>query len=271
MSVLLIVCYGFLGALAGLSAGLFGVGGGVVIVPMLIVAFAIQGFPPEHIAHMAVATSLACIVFSSASSGLAHYRRGSVRPLDVLLLGFGVAIGSYFGVRIAIAISGPLLQLLFALFLFVVGLQMWFQFGPKQSAEKTPNRSHYPFAGAVVGAISVVFGIGGGTLTVPYLVSRGNSLKVAVGTSASLGLLIALAGSFFFYSLHQVEGQLPALTIGYIYVPALVAIALVGLLFARWGAILAHRLRGDLLRKSFSIYLWVMSVVLLIKFMTYGG
>ena len=254
--------YAATGILAGLLAGLMGIGGGLVIVPSLLFAFALQGLEPRYLAHLAVGTSLAAIVPISLSSLWAHHRRGAVEWSLVLLLAPGLMLGAWSGAWLADQMSTLWLKRLFGSFLLVVALQMASGFRPVRGSGSGDARGLFTVIGWLIGGVSGVVGIGGGTLTVPFLVWRGRSLPGAVATSAACGLPIALAGAagfLFFGAGVQIPGAA-----GYVHWPAMLAIALFAIFTAPLGARLAHTLPVVRLRRLFAVVLVIVGARLLL-------
>ena len=249
-----LILYLVLGSFAGVVAGLFGIGGGLLIVPVLIFSFAAQGMPDAVITHAAVATSLATIVVTSISSILAHHKRGAVRIEYFKFLSLGVAVGAVIGVWIAEQLTGENLQIIFGIFACTVAIQMAFDLRPKRG-QSNPERAELTGAGVFIGAASSLFGIGGGTMTVPYLTARGAEMRHAVGTSAAVGLPIALFSAMAYMWAGQDAAGMPAYSLGYIYLPAFVGIALASSQFARVGAKLAHTLPQKRLKQVFALFL----------------
>jgi uncharacterized membrane protein YfcA len=212
-----------LGACAGVLAGLFGVGGGIIIVPVLVFSFTLQGFDQSILTHLAVGTSLATIIFTSVNAVREHHRRGAVRWPIFLWMTVGILLGAGFGALTAEAISGPNLQ---------------------------------KIIGVVIGWASAIFGIGGGSLTVPFLTWRSVPMQQAVATSSACGLPIALASAASFMILGWHDPLLPPHSLGFVYLPALLGIALTSMVFARLGARLAHRLSPRLLKRLFAALLF---------------
>ncbi|SDR72044.1 hypothetical protein SAMN05216421_0122 [Halopseudomonas xinjiangensis] len=246
--------YLLLGGFAGTLAGLFGVGGGMIIVPVLVYSFAAQGFSPDVLTHMAVGTSLATIAFTSVNAIRAHHLKGAVRwPLFVWMT-FGIVIGSVFGALTAALIDGPLLQRIIGVFAICVAIQMAFELKPKAGRD-VPGKPGLAAAGGVIGWASTIFGIGGGSLTVPFLVWRSVPMQQAVATSSACGLPIAIAGAISFVWTGWSVQPRPEWSLGYIYLPALVGIAATSMLFAGFGARLAHRLSQRLLKRLFALLL----------------
>ena len=250
-AIAIIAGYLALGAVAGTMAGLFGVGGGLIIVPVLVFAFGIQNVAPEITMHLAVGTSLATIVVTGASSALGHFRRGSVyRPWFMALLP-GLMLGAIGGVFIAGNLSGTVLGTLFGIFVLLLAAKMVLGLNPKLGTVQ-PGRTAMVVAGAVVGAISALFGIGGGAMTVPWLSRCGASMTQAVGTSAACGLPIAVVGALTFIIVGWGHPLLPPWATGFVMWPAFLGIVLTSVPFARLGVRLAHVLPSQVLRFSFA-------------------
>lgn len=248
------VVYLILGAAAGVLAGLFGVGGGMIIVPVLIYSFQLQGFAPEVLTHMAVGTSLATIAFTSINSIRAHHQRGAVRWEIVRWLTLGILAGSVLGGLTASLLQGAWLQKVIGVFAIVMAAQMAFDLRPKASGG-VPGKAGLGAAGGVIGWASAIIGIGGGSLTVPFLSWRSLPMQQAVATSAACGLPIAVAGALSFMWLGRGEAQLPEWSAGFVYLPALLGIAATSMFFARFGAQLAHKLSPLLLKRLFALLL----------------
>lgn len=253
-----------LGAVAGTVAGLFGIGGGLIIVPVLMFGFGLQGVNPEIIPHLAVGTSLATIVFTSLSSIRAHHRHNSVRwdlfrPMTV-----GIVGGALVGAWTASLMSGRSLELLIGIFVILVAVKMLLDANPKPG-RKVPDVAGLGIAGGGIGWASAIFGIGGGTLTVPYLSWCNVRMQQAVGTSAACGLPIAVAGALGNIWTGWQNPALPALSFGFIYLPALAGVILTSVVFARVGANLAHRLNARVLKRIFSIMLLLVGLRFLLS------
>ncbi|HHH43820.1 MAG TPA: sulfite exporter TauE/SafE family protein [Gammaproteobacteria bacterium] len=253
-----------LGLFAGTLAGLLGVGGGLVIVPVLAALFTLQGFAAEHLVQLAVGTSLATILFTSLSSLYAHHRRGAVVWPVMLPLSLGILPGGWLGAILASWIGGPALAALFGLFELAVAAQMAFGRTPAEQ-RRAPGGARNVLAGVVIGALSALLGIGGGTLTVPWLVWHGIDVRKAVGTSAACGLPIALSGTLGFVVAGLGRSGLPAGSTGFVYWPAVLAISVASVLSAPAGARLAHRLDRARLKQAFAVFLVVLGLLMLGK------
>ncbi len=256
--------YLVLGAIAGILAGLFGVGGGIIIVPVLVFSFTAQGFSPEVLTHLAVGTSLATIVFTSINSIREHNRRGAVQWNLFIWLAPGILAGAAVGGVTAALIQGPILQKIIGVFAICVALQLALNLTPK-NPRPLPKRPELVAAGGIIGWASAIFGIGGGSVTVPFLVWRSVSIQQAVATSAACGFPIAFAGAVVFMSTGWHESQLPEWSLGFVYLPAVLGIALTSMFFARFGARLAHRLPPLLLKRLFALLLTAVGISFLLN------
>jgi uncharacterized membrane protein YfcA len=244
-----------LGACAGVLAGLFGVGGGIIIVPVLVFSFTLQGFDQSILTHLAVGTSLATIIFTSVNAVREHHRRGAVRWPIFMWMAVGILLGAGFGAVTAEAISGPHLQKIIGVFALVISVQLALDVKPKAS-RTVPGKFGLTVAGSVIGWASAIFGVGGGSLTVPFLTWRSVPMQQAVATSSACGLPIALVSALSFIILGWHDPLLPPHSLGFVYLPALLGIALTSMVFARIGARLAHRLSPRLLKRLFAALLF---------------
>ena len=242
------------GVFAGLLAGLFGVGGGLVIVPILYHLLPAQGVAAPLLMKVAIGTSLATIVVTSLSSAWSHYRKNAV---DLAVLG-ALSLGLLPGAILA-AVSARVLRNDFLVFFFVgfellVAIQMGLALKVKPH-RRLPRKRYQAGAGLVIGYLSGLVGIGGGTLSVPYLSWHNVPIKVAVGTSAACGFPIALAGMTGFLLVGLSDPASPPAASGYILWPAFLAIVLGSVFAAPLGAKLAHRLSSPVLKRLFAVFL----------------
>ncbi len=259
----LLLIYLAVGAFAGLLAGLFGIGGGLVIVPVLVITFEALGFPLEVLTHMAVATSLATIAFTSLSSVRTHHQKGAVDWPLVKLLSAGILLGSVLGVLTANALSGAGLQTAIGICALIVAAQMGLGLKPKPT-RTLPQNKGLILSGGSIGWASALFGIGGGSLTVPFLNWCNTPMQRSVAVAAACGFPIALVGGISNIFVGWDNALLPENTLGYVYWPALLGIVITSVPCARLGAKLAHKLPPEKLKKLFA----VMLVVVAAKFLT---
>jgi hypothetical protein len=252
------------GALAGLAAGLLGVGGGLVVVPALAFLLPRAGVAPEVALHLAVGTSLATIVVTGLASALAHHRRGAVRTDVLAALVPGMVAGALAAGPLAGRLPGDALRLAYAAFAGAVAVRMLLAVRPRPGAGRLPGRGTLAAAGGGIGLVSALVGVGGGTLTVPFLARCGLAMHGAVGTSAATGPPIALAGALGFVAAGWGDPALPALATGYVLWPAFAVLAAATLPAARLGARLAHRLPADTLRRVFGLLLLLVAARMLL-------
>ena len=243
-----------LGGLVGIVAGLFGVGGGLLIVPALIWGLPIVGVNQSHSTHIAVGSSLATIVVTSISAIIAHHKRGAVLWRKVALLTPGILLGAWLGGMLAGILAGDLLQRIFGVFAILVGLHLYFRV-KTEASHFSPGPFMTSLVGGVIGLISALVGIGGGSMTVPFLNFTGIEMRKAVATSSACGLPIALSGALSFIFMGWGLEGLPAVSSGYVYWPVVLIIVITSTLFAPLGASLAHRLQGDHLKRVFAVFL----------------
>lgn len=252
------------GAVAGVLAGLFGVGGGLILVPVLAFVLPWQGVGAAVAMQVAVGTSLAVISATSVSSMLAHQRRAGVVWPVFRALAPGLALGAVAGAFVAHATPAPVLQRIVGIGALLVAVQMALDLKPPGS-RTLPGAPALVAAGGVIGLLSALIGIGGGSLTVPFLAWRGVPVRQAVGTSAACGVPIAWAGALGFVAAGLGVAGRPALSLGYVALPAFAGLAVASVLAAPLGARLAHRLAPRTLQRLFAGLLVVVGVLLLLK------
>ena len=265
--MMLYVWFVIAGAFAGVSAGLFGVGGGMIIVPALVWIFTAYDFSPEVVTHLAIGTSLATIVVTSISSLTAHNKRGGVRWEVWRKMALGLVIGSLVGAGIADMIDGKVLQAIIGVGALLVALKMLFLSNKEQLGKPLPSAGVQfgAGAGAGIGMASSIFGIGGGSLTVPFLNWAGLPMKQSVGTSAACGLPIALAGAAGFAWFGQDVVNLPEGAIGFVHITGFLCISVASFAMAKVGAKLAHQLPALTLKRAFGVLLLVAGGQLLLS------
>ncbi len=254
-----------LGAVAGVLAGLLGIGGGLVLVAALAWLLPLFGVPAEAAMHAALASSLASIVLTAASSAYSHHRRGSVLWPTVAWMVPGLLLGAWLGSGVAVYLEGAVLRWIVAAYCFVAAAQMAFggvAASAAASADVSPRGWPMTLAGGGIGGLSAIVGIGGGSMTVPLLVWRGVRPVRAVGTSSACGVFIGIASALG-YALHAPAGALPANAIGYVYLPAAIGVAVASILTAPWGARLAHAISGPALRRVFAVFMVVVGLSIL--------
>lgn len=246
------------GALAGTAAGLLGIGGGVIIVPVLSLLFEAEGVEPDIIIKVAVGTSLATIAVTAISSIWAHHRRGAVRWPLVKTITPGVVVGSLFGAWLADMIPGYWLTTGFITFLVLVSLQM--AIGPISYDRALPGPRVLQGVSAIVGSISALMGIGGGALHVPYLSWHGVPVKQSIATAAAIGFPLAVASTAGYIITGADETALPLHSLGYINLPAFAGVVAASFLFAPLGARLAHQLPDQIIKRIFAVFLFLLAL-----------
>ncbi len=251
MDFSLIVAFVALGCAIGFLAGLLGIGGAMMMVPFLTILFTHDNFPRDHVVHMAVATAMATIVFTSLSNMRAHHRHRAVLWPVVRGLVPGILLGSLIGPLLVSGMSTALLASIFALFAGFSAIQMLWGKVPEATRE-LPGKLGLFGAGTGIGILSGMVGAGGAFVSVPYLERCNVKIHNAVATSAALGLPIAASGTVGFVLSGFRQTGLPAHSLGYVYLPALLCIAAASMLFAPVGARLAHRWPVKTLKRVFA-------------------
>jgi uncharacterized membrane protein YfcA len=253
-----------IGVAVGFLAGLFGIGGGMIMVPMLVFVFTAKGFPAEHMMHLSLATSMATIVFTSLSSVRAHHKFGAVDWRVARAMAPGIVAGALAATLVAGFVPTRPLAVFFAFFMLYASLQMFFEVKPKPSRQ-LPGAAGLFGAGAGIGALSSVLAAGGAFLSIPFLVRCNVPLKRALGTAAANGFPIAAAGTVgYILNGYRVPG-LPEGSLGFVYLPALVLIVVASMPAAPLGAKLAHRLPVKRLRIVFALMLLAIAVRMLVN------
>lgn len=255
----LFAAYGGLGLVVGFVAGLLGVGGGLIIVPVLIMLLHMHGQAVGMEPQLALGTSLATILFTSLSSVRAHHRRGAVEWPLVRRIAPGIVLGTLAGAALAARMSATVLKIFFVVFLFYAAIQMWLDFKPAPH-RGLPGRIETSLAGGVIGVVSSWVGIGGGTLSVPFMLWHNVPLHRAIATSAAIGFPIAFAGAAGYVLGGWTASGLPAGSLGFVYLPALAGIVLGSVLTAPLGARTAHRLPVRPLKRVFALLLFTLAL-----------
>ena len=256
---MILAVYLIAGACAGLIAGLFGVGGGIIVVPVLVVAFEAQGFDPGSLTHMAIGTSLATILFTSMSSVWNHHRLGSVNWQLFKPMSGGILVGSTLGVVTVLQLDGELVKQLIGAFAVFVSVRM-FLHAKREATRGLPSAAVLLPVGVFIGWVSSIFGIGGGTLSVPFLSRYRIDMRHVVGTAAACGLPIALAGTLTNIVMGIDLPGRPSWSLGYVYLPAMAGIVVASTYCAKLGAKLAHRLPAQSLKRLFAAALLLIGI-----------
>jgi uncharacterized membrane protein YfcA len=256
--------YLVLGAIAGFLAGMFGVGGGLVLVPVLIFLFDSQQFPTEHMLLLALGTSMAAILFTSLASLREHHRHGAVNWRVVRTITPGILLGTGIGALLAATVPTGGLAIFFALFVYTVAAQILLGVRPHASRQ-LPGTAGMTLTGMLTGSLSSLVSIGGGSIVVPFLVWCNIPLRKAIGTSAAIGFPVAVGGTIGYISIGMNIHLLPPNSLGFVYLPALFWIALASSFTAPLGAKATHHMKTVLLRKLFALLLLVLATKMLWK------
>ncbi|WP_435237778.1 sulfite exporter TauE/SafE family protein [Psychromonas sp. PT13] len=254
-----------LGSVVGVAAGLLGVGGGGIIVPSLTTIFIMQGMPESEVVHMALGTSMATIIVTSFASLRAHHKREGVLWNVVKMMAPGILLGTFLGTFLASVLSSFYLAIFFSVFMAYVSLQMFLNKKPKPSRTLIAASGQFG-AGSIIGAISALVSIGGGSLTVPYLIWQNVDIKKAIGTSAAVGFPIAVSGTLGYIVNGWSHTDMSQFTFGYIYLPAFLIIACCSYFTAPLGVKLTHVLPINITKRIFAFLLIALSIKMLSSF-----
>jgi len=252
------------GALAGFAAGLLGIGGGLIIVPVLYFIFSTFDYDPQYLMQMALTTSLATIAITSISSARAHHKKQAVLWPLVLLLSPGIVLGAALGGIFASSINSESLKLFFALFEFTIATNLLLKKQPARHNNKI-RKVTATVGGMTIGFISTLVGIGGGTMTVPFLHWFNISMRKAVATSAACGFPIAMIGTLSFIVTSYGLQPGSAYSTGYLQYDAFIFVAGSSFLAAPFGAKVAHSIPEKTLRLSFAVILYILAIIMLCR------
>lgn len=255
-----IALYGVIGALAGFSAGLLGIGGGLIVGPTLIWLFTAHGVAKDVVVPLAIGTSLATVIFSSSSSVRAHSRRNAINWSVVRSMSPGMIVGALAGAAVVTSLPGHAVKIVVAILLAVSATQMLLKFqpGPEQAQ---PGGARLMAVGTGVGLFGGMAGLGGSSLAVPFMVWWRERMAVAVGTASALSLVTSAAGTIVYASRGLgVSSSLPSFSLSYIYLPALIGIAGTSVLTAPLGARVAHALPMPRLKLVFALALYAIAL-----------
>jgi uncharacterized membrane protein YfcA len=252
-----------IGAVVGTLAGLLGIGGGLLIVPALLTLLPKFGIPTSIAMQVALATSLACIILTSGSAAFHHFRLGNIDMFVVKFLLPGVVIGGVAGSFVADIIPSEYLPNIFGTIVLGLSIKMFVSVRSTK-VKDLPNRALTFVAGSAIGTVSSLAGIGGGSLLVPYMSRHGIEMRKAIGSSSFCGTLLAASGMLGFIYHGLTVNNLPEYSVGFVYLPALAAIACTSMLFTNVGAKLASRMPTPLLKKCFALLLLFVALRMLL-------
>lgn len=263
-----IVLYIALGVFVGFMAGFLGLGGGGILVPLLASIFIYQGMSVDRVVHLALGTSLACMIISSSASIRAHASRDAVVWPVVRGMAPGIIVGAFLTTQVAAYINSTYIAIFFALFMALIAGQMFFNWQPKPSQKPISFRGLI-VAGVGIGSVSALAAVGGGFLTVAYLGYKKVEMKQAIGTSAAIGFPIAITGTIGFMMSGWPKTLSDPYTLGYFHVPALLAISIASSITAPYGARCSHSLSEACLKKIFAAISLVLSIKMLVSFVQF--
>lgn len=245
------------GALAGIAAGLFGIGGGLIVVPALIMFFPILDVPAEHVVHMAIGTSLSTIIFTSFRSAQAHHKKGSVDFHIIKIWWIWLVVGAVLGILFAASLKAKTIMILFACFLFILSFKFIFPniFKKIKLGDEMPGGFLLAVLGIFLGSSSALFGIGGGSISIMIMSLYGTEIHKAIGTASALAIPIVLPGAIGFAIMGWGQEGLPVGSLGFVSLIGLIGIVITSMLTAPLGAKLAHKLNPITMKKIFGFYI----------------
>jgi hypothetical protein len=268
LSPLILLLFAAVGALAGILAGLFGIGGGIILIPMFLVIFRLAGFAAEHIVHIAFGTSLAIIIPTAISSALGHRKRGNVDWHQVARMACGSIFGVAVGSTLAVGLSGVTLKGLFGLMQVATGVRL----AKHTAGHLPPEEPGYApllpilLIGFIVGGFSSFFGVGGGVIAVPLMVILlRQPIHQAIGNSSGLMVVSALTGTLSYIWHGWGQANLPPLSFGYVNLLVVTLISPATMVCARLGVRLASRLSRDKLTKVFAWFIIVVGIYMVLN------
>jgi len=263
MSIEFVVAYLALGAFVGFMAGLLGIGGGGIMVPLLTSIFLAQGMSSETVVHLALGTSMASMILTSFSSMLSHHKQNNVTWSIVQPMAIGIVIGTFVATFFASKVSSFYLALFFTVFMGYVSVQMFIE-KSKETDRIVAGNGGLFVAGGVIGTLSALVSIGGGSLTIPYLTRSNVELKKAIGVSSAIGLPIAVFGTLGYLVNGWEHSSFENYTLGFIYLPAVVLICVVSFFTAPYGVKASQRIETAKLKKIFAVLLGLLSLKMLV-------
>lgn len=264
---MLLIFLGFLvlGAVAGFLAGLFGIGGGMIIVPTLVWLLPKLGVPDDLLMSIALGTSFSTIVFTTFSAAQRHNKLGNVEWSVARVFVPALMAAVFISGLIVSDLPKAVMTKIFALMVLYLAVKMFLALKPKQTETKPLSTQSMLVGGGVIGMLSSFAGIAGGAFIVPFLNARGIELKRAIGTSSFCGCLLGLAGTISFIISGWGNPQLPAYSFGYVYLPALFGVVITSIFTSKIGATLANQLPVATLKKGFALMLMLIALNMFFK------
>lgn len=263
-----ILVYIVLGGFVGFMGGLLGVGGGGILVPLLASIFVYQGIGGSEVVHLSLGTSLMCMIISAIASVRAHASRDAVVWKVVGGMAPGTILGALLVTQVAANLKSSYIALFMAFFMALVAVQMFANWKPKPSLKPMTFRGLLT-VGVAIGAVSALAAVGGGFLTVTYLSYKNIVMKRAIGTSAAIGLPIAISGTIGYMISGWSKTLSVPYTIGFIYLPAFLAISMASFIAAPYGARCSHHLPDAYLKKIFAVISLILSLTMVISFVKF--
>ncbi len=253
-----------LGSFVGVVSGLFGIGGGGIIVPVLTAIFLAHGIDEHNVVHMALGTSMAIIIITSISSIKAQQKKKAIVWDVVKMMVPGIFVGTFLATFIASKLDSFYLSIIFACFMLYSAILMFIGKKPKPENKIFTTKTHI-LSGGLIGALSSLVSIGGGIMSVPYLLVQNIDIKKAIATSSAIGLPIAISGTLGYIVNGWSHTSMQTYTLGFVSLPALVCVASASYLTAPIGVALVHKINVDLMKKLFSLLPLALSIKMLIS------
>ncbi|PLY11561.1 MAG: hypothetical protein C0626_03080 [Arcobacter sp.] len=254
-----IIYFVLLGSFVGVISGLFGIGGGGIIVPILTTIFLSHGLDDKIVVHMALGTSMAIIIVTSVSSIIAQQKKRAIEWNIVKLMAPGILVGTFLVTFIASKLDSFYLSIIFSIFMFFTSIHMFIGKKPKAESKAFSNKTHFT-AGGIIGGLSSLVSIGGGILSVPYLVAQNINIKKAIATSSAIGFPIAVSGTLGYIVNGWSNTSWDTLTLGYVNIIAFSCVAIASFSTAPIGVMLVHKINVDIMKKLFSVIPFVLSI-----------
>lgn len=269
MEIEFVIALLLLGAFVGFVAGTLGIGGGAILVPILTPIFLAKGIALENVIHLVFGTSMATIIFTSFSSMKAHNAVNGVIWNIVASFAPGILFGTFLATFIASKLSFIYLTTIFTIFMAYVSIQMFLNIKPKANKQLSGKTGLF-LAGSGIGSISALVSIGGGMLTVPYLVWNNIEIKKAIGTSAAIGFPLSIGATLGYLINGWSNTSLENYTLGFIHLPSVILISIASYFMAPLGAKMAHSLSVGTLKKVFGILVSILSIKMFISVVYFG-